>query len=113
MACPINIHVMKNLADTVLDYFWFLEFSDDEYLDPDEAVKLMEGLVYQIENDFTPEEKHALSEAARRRLDWWLSEPDENGYTPRKLLTEDQKEFLELLIAGRFDGGDGETDDEY
>lgn len=102
---------MKNLADAVLDYFWFLNFCDDEYLDPDQAVQLIEDLGGQIENDFTPEEKQALSEAAQRRLDSWMREHDEDGYTPRGRLTDDQKEFLESLIAGRFHGG--EEDEEY
>lgn len=101
---------MKNLADAVLDYFWFLNFCDDETLDPDDAVQLIENLVDRIDTNFTSEEKQALSEAAQRRLDSWMSEPDEDGYTPRGRLTDDQKEFLESLIAGHFHGAEADED---
>jgi hypothetical protein len=70
-------------------------------------VKLMEELVDNIENRFTQVEKQALMEAARRRLTSWLREPDEYGYTPRSLLTGDQRRFLEGLAAGRFAGNVG------
>ena len=29
-----------------------------------------------------------------------LAEPDEHGYTPRKLVTPEQTAFLDLLISG-------------
>jgi hypothetical protein len=102
---------MKNLANAVLDYYWFLNFSDEEELDPDRAIKLAESLVYEIENEWTAEEKQTLSEAAQRRLNWWLGEPDEHGYTPRKGLIAEQKTFLEALIAGHFDGDDFEDEE--
>jgi hypothetical protein len=102
---------MNNLADVVLDYLWFLNFGDDESFDPDDAIKLLEGLSIQIEDDFTEEEKRALMNAAQRRLDWWLSEPEEHGYSPRGRLTSDQKSYLEALITGRFDGYDLDDDD--
>lgn len=103
---------MQNLADVALNYLWFLEFSDDEELDPDRAVKLEEELSYQIQDVFTDEERQALSKAAARRLKWWLQEPDEHGYTPRKLLTANQKAFLEAISEGRFDGYDFDVTDD-
>lgn len=94
---------MQNLADVVLDYLWFLHFSEDDSLDPDDALKLAEKLGYQIENDFALEEKQALQDSATRRLQFLLREPDENGYTPRMLVTEEQKLMLQDIAAGDFD----------
>lgn len=39
---------MNNLADVVLEYFWFLNFSSDDELHPDTLVKAMENLAYTI-----------------------------------------------------------------
>lgn len=98
--------VMNNLAEMVLDYFWFLNFSSDDDVDLDRAVEGLEALSYRVETMFSEEEKEALKAAANQRLAWWLREPDEHGYTPRKLLTTEQKEFLEAMRAGRFSGPD-------
>jgi len=95
---------MKTLADMVLDYFWFINFSSDEELDRDKAVQLLEDLSYEIEHELSEPEKIELKTAAANRLKWWLREPDEHGYTPRKLLTPEQKEFLESIAAGHFSG---------
>lgn len=94
---------MTNLADVVLDYLWFLEFSDEEELDPDRAVKLLEDVSWKMQEVWTTDDKQALSEAAALRLNW-LQTPDEHGFTPRGPLTDDQKALLESLAAGRFDG---------
>lgn len=48
----------------------------------------------------TAEEKLALSEVAKEKWDRLFAPPDEDGYTPRKLVTDDQKQFLESLISG-------------
>ena len=93
---------MNNLADAVLDYYWFLNFSTDEEAEMDTTVELMEVLSHQIENEFSEGEKQALMDAARRRLGEWLREPDEHGYTPRQLLSDEQKEFLEEIARGEF-----------
>jgi hypothetical protein len=95
---------MTTLADMVLDYFWFLNFCDDKQLDPDTAVNLMETVVYQMENELSESDKEALKTAAANRLKWWLREPDEHGYTPRKLLTAEQKKFLVSMALGNFSG---------
>jgi hypothetical protein len=94
---------MQNLADVVLDYLWLLHFAEEDSFNPDDAINLAEGLVHQIENDFTDAERQALSEAADRRLKSWLAEPDEDAYTPRQRLTREQKVVLEDIAAGRFD----------
>ena len=103
---------MNHLADVVLEYFWFLNFCSDEELDSDTAVKAMENLAYTIDTSFTNAEKAALQEAATRSLDAWLREPDEYGYTPRKLLTTEKREFLESIAAGHFSGPPFEDDEE-
>ena len=95
---------MNNLADVVLEYFWFLNFSSDDELHPDTLVKAMENLAYTIGTAFTDAEKAALQEAAKRSLAEWLREPDEHGYTPRKLLTAEKREFLESIAAGHLSG---------
>ncbi len=73
---------MRTLADIVLDYYWFINFCDDEELDPDRAVQLIEEVSYQMERDLSETEKAQLKKAAADRLAWWLREPDEHGYTP-------------------------------
>jgi hypothetical protein len=95
---------MKTLADIVLDYFWFLNFCSDEELNPDTAVQFIEDVSYEMEKELSESDKTALKEAAANRLKWWLREPDEHGYTPRKLLTPDEKKFLESMAAGHFSG---------
>lgn len=46
------------------------------------------------------EEKGALSDVAREIQEKLLAEPDEHGYTPRSLTTDEQKEFMEALATG-------------
>lgn len=102
---------MEHLADAVLNYFWFLNFSEEEEADVHLTADLLADLVYRIKTDFTEDEKHALMRAAERRLAEWLREPDEYGYTPRKLLTPDKKQFLEEIAAGKFSGDEDEEDE--
>ena len=77
----------------------------------------------EIENDLwwelakaTPVERQALAKAAAERLAELLREPDEYGYTPRGLVTQDHREFLESLADGSAwdeladHEGDGEAD---
>lgn len=95
---------MRTLAEIVLDYLWFLNFCDDEQLDPDTAVRLCEEISYLLENKLSESERDALKTAAAERIKSWLREPDEHGYTPRKLLTAEKKKFLESIAAGHFSG---------
>ena len=95
---------MNNIADVVLEYYWFLNFCSDDELDPHAAVNAMEQLVYKIENEFSNSEKLALQDAAKRSLESRLREPDEHGYTPRTLLTPDGLAFLQAIIEGNFSG---------
>jgi len=48
----------------------------------------------------SPAERLALAEAATARLAFLLREPDEYGYTPRALVTPEQREFLQSLSDG-------------
>lgn len=48
----------------------------------------------------TDEEKRALSEVAKEAQSKLLAEPDEHGYTPRALVTDEQKAFMEALSSG-------------
>lgn len=102
---------MSELAEVVLDYYWFVSFCDDETLDPHTAVKIIEDLSYRMEHDFSGEEKQLLMTAAANRLASWLSEPDEYGYTPRSLLKPEQRQFLEGITAGQFSGQPDDDDE--
>ncbi len=98
---------MQNLADCVLSYLWTLNFSGDDIgFDEDWAVKEIESLVYKIENSFSDAERQAVQDSAKRSLSRWLAEPDEHGYTPRRLLKSEQRVFLESLASGHFCGPD-------
>ena len=52
---------MKTLADMVLDYYWFINFSSDEELDADIGVKLIEHATYQIANELSKAERGELN----------------------------------------------------
>ncbi|SHM50924.1 hypothetical protein [Phytopseudomonas punonensis] len=96
---------MQNLADCLLNYLWTLNFSSDDIgFDEDWAVKEIESLSYDIEHNFTDAERQALKDSASRSLARWLREPDEHGYTPRKLLKSEKRNFLECIASGKFSG---------
>jgi hypothetical protein len=96
---------MQNLADSLLNYLWTLNFSSDDIgFDEDWAVKEIESLAHEIEHNFTDAERQALKDSASRSLARWLREPDEHGYTPRKLLKPEQRVFLECIASGKFSG---------
>ena len=46
------------------------------------------------------DEKKTLSQVAEETKARLLADPDEHGYTPRALVTEEQKIFLEALSTG-------------
>lgn len=48
----------------------------------------------------SPAERQALAEDSAARLSELFREPDEYGYTPRSLLTPEQREFLSSLADG-------------
>ena len=92
---------MKTHAELSFEYIWLLLFADEDVIDLDYSVKMQESLSEYF-RDMTREEKEALSEVARATRARLLAEPDEHGYTPRKLVTDEQKEFLDSLSSGEF-----------
>lgn len=90
---------MKVLAEMAFDYLWLLMFEGEEVIDLDYAVKIQESLPEYFAS-MTDEEKRALSEVAKEAQSRLLAEPDEHGYTPRKLITDEQKAFMAALSSG-------------
>jgi len=89
---------MNTLADMAFEYIWLMMFGNETQIDPDYSVSVQESLSLYLD-ELSPEERTALSEAARRTRDVLLAEPDEYGYAPRSLVTEEQKVMLEAFIA--------------
>lgn len=90
---------MKTLAELSFEYIWLLLFGDEDIIDLDYSVKMQESLPEYF-SAMSEEEKRNLSEVARETQARLLAEPDEHGYTPRSLVTEDQKVFMEALASG-------------
>ena len=90
---------MQKLAEIVLDFIELLALTDEEQLDSDAALKMLEGISGSL-GDASPEERKAVSEAAAARLKSLLREPDEYGYSPRKLVTPEHRQLLESIASG-------------
>ena len=90
---------MQKLAEIVLDFIELLALTDEEQLDSDAALKMLEGISGSL-RDASPEERKAVSEAAAARLKSLLREPDEYGYSPRKLVTSEHRQLLESIASG-------------
>jgi hypothetical protein len=90
---------MHTLAELSFEYIWLLLFADEDAIDLDCSVKLQESLPDYF-GAMTIEEKKALSKVAEETKSRLLAEPDEHGYTPRALITKEQKIFLEALSSG-------------
>ena len=88
---------MQTLADIALDHFCLLMF--DGPLDPEDASALSQAIPGYLES-MTKDERTAFSAAAQRAIDRLLAEPNEHGYTPRKLVSDELKAFLESAAAG-------------
>lgn len=95
----------KKLAEIVVRFIEYLELVDDAHLDPDTAVQYLEGISADL-NDATPDEQAAVKQAARDRLAWFLREPDEYGYSPRKTLGAEHRRCLEGIASGTAFGWD-------
>ncbi|MFI5978878.1 hypothetical protein [Streptomyces sp. NPDC051452] len=75
------------LAEALVDVLWFIEGSDDEQMDPDDAVKVLEGvahLVSRLSNDQCSEltallEAMAEAEADPARREFLEGFPDGFG----------------------------------
>jgi hypothetical protein len=92
---------MQNLADAVLDYYFFLYFADEGKVDAERSVRLVE-LFNQIENNFSEEEKQQLKEAAVRRFQK-QEEIIENGGIPQFPTASAESLFLGNIAEGYFD----------
>jgi len=90
---------MQILAELSFEYIWLLLFADEDVIDLDYSVKLQESLPDYF-SAMTDEEKNTLSKVAEETKSRLLAEPDEHGYTPRVLITEEQKIFLDALSSG-------------
>jgi hypothetical protein len=88
---------LKTLADIALEHFCLLMF--DGPLDPDDASALSQAIPAYLEA-MTEAERSAFSAAAQRAIDRLLAEPDEDGYTPRRLVSDELRSFLESAAAG-------------
>ena len=94
----------STLATLVVEYIEFLELSNDDVLDLDLAVSQMEGIAASLA-EASEDERKAVREAARARLAWLLRDPDEHGYSPRKLVTPAHRALLEGIASWEaFDG---------
>jgi len=90
---------MKTLAELAFEYIWLLLFEGEDVIDLDYSVKQQEILPGYF-SELTDKEKEALSEVAKDVQARLLAEPDEHGYTPRRLVTDEQKLFLSGMISG-------------
>lgn len=90
---------MKTLAEISLEFIWHLLFDGEEIVELDYSVAWQESLPDYF-SAMNADEKVALSEAAQSKWNRLLAPPDEHGYTPRKLVTDEQKRFLESVISG-------------
>jgi hypothetical protein len=90
---------MKTLAELSFEYIWLLMFGTEDIIDLDYSVQCQESLATQFEG-ITEPEKLALVEVAVATRNRLLAEPGEHGYTPRKLVSEEQRAFLDAFISG-------------
>ena len=95
----------KKLAEIVVRFIEYLELVDDAHLDPDTAVQYLEAIAADL-NEASAEERAAIKRAARDRLAWFLEEPDEYGYSPRKTLSAEHRRCLEGIASGEVFGWD-------
>jgi hypothetical protein len=95
----------KRLAEIVVRSIEFFELVDDAQVDSRTALKILEGIAADL-TEATPEEQAAVRQAARDRLAWYLQEPDEHGYSPRKTLTPEHRQLLEGIVSGELFGRD-------
>lgn len=103
---------MKTLAEVLLFALETLSMAEEPGLDWQACGDVTDDMWRQLAST-SSEERKALSEAAGARLKELLREPDEYGYSPRKLVTSAQKELLESLIDGSaFDELDGHDRDD-
>lgn len=45
---PVYSSLTRALAEALVDVLWFIEGSEDEQMDPDDAVKVLEGFAHLV-----------------------------------------------------------------
>jgi hypothetical protein len=89
---------MINIAQIAFDHIWMILFADEDTIDLDYSANLIGELSLSLPK-FTMEERDAMASVAQHAKDRLLAEPDEYGYTPRDLVTNEQRDFLDATIA--------------
>ena len=96
---------MQNLARSVVDIYFELSFAEEDYVEPEWATRRLAEIRSDIDEEYADEDRAQIMLAARDKLAELLGEPDEDGYTPRSLVSEAERDFLQAIAEGRFDGG--------
>lgn len=89
---------MNHLAQMAFNHMWLILFSDEDVIDLDYSVKLLDELPLALA-DFTPKERDAMAEVGQEVKNRLLAEPDQYGYTPRALVTDEQRRFLDAVVS--------------
>ncbi|MGW1320505.1 hypothetical protein [Streptomyces sp. NPDC002426] len=58
---PVYSSLTHALAEALVDVLWFVEGSDDDQMDPDDAVKIMEGVAH-LASELSSEQRNELIE---------------------------------------------------
>ncbi len=82
---PVHSSLTHALAEALVGVLWFVEGSDDEQMDPDDAVKVLEGVAHLIST---------LSSDQRNELTGLLGMMADAESTPAR------REFLEGIPEG-------------
>lgn len=88
---------MNGLAEAALDYFVTFIFAGDE-IEPDFAERTWQSFPEYVQN-MNPEQRAALSEAARQRVSLLSEAPEQHGYR-RGTVPPNLVAFLELVASG-------------
>jgi hypothetical protein len=95
---------MSQVAETLLDVYFQLSFASEDYVELDWALKRCAEIRSDIETKFSEQERADFMRAAATRLKAISAQPFNHGYTPKNPFGPEQREFLEAIEAGRFDG---------
>jgi hypothetical protein len=90
---------VKTLAQAVVFLMELLTTAEEPGIDWQACGDITNDMWFELAKS-SPAERQALAEAASARLSALLREPDEYGYTPRSLVTPEQREFLSSLADG-------------
>jgi hypothetical protein len=102
----LRIMSHRKLAEIVVRSVEFFELADDAQLDSHTALNILESIAADL-SAATPEEQAAVKQAASERLAWFLHEPDQYGYSPRKTLSPEHRQLLEGIASGELFGQPG------